>query len=248
MARLAARALPPGISMAGMRGLMKLLLVDDDPKFRRIMQSGLSECGVECAAAGDGASARERLRGDGPFDLILLDLMMPDESGWEFYDALRAGGDETPVVFLTARHAVEERVRGLRLGAEDYIMKPFEFTELLARLEVVQRRVQRETIRVGDLVLNLQRRFAVCGGVRIEMSPREFDLLLVLALARGKPLSREELLRQVWGIEFEPGSNVVAVQVSRLRRRIERGGRVLIHTVPGGGYLLAPAGAGHEGG
>lgn len=226
---------------------MKLLLVDDDPKFRRIMQSGLSECGIECAAEGDGRSARDRLRGNGPFDLILLDIMLPEESGWTFYDALRAGGDQTPVVFLTARHAVEERVRGLRLGAEDYIMKPFEFSELLARLEVVLRRVQRETIRVGDLVLDLQRRFAVRDGLRIEMSPREFDLLLVMARAQGKALSREELLREVWGIDFDPGSNVVAVQISRLRRRIEHGGRIMIHTVPGGGYLLAPTPGGRAG-
>jgi two-component system copper resistance phosphate regulon response regulator CusR len=226
---------------------LKLLLVDDDPKFRRIMQSGLSESGIECAAAGDGRSAREALRTSGPFDLILLDLMMPEESGWEFYDALRASGDATPVVFLTARHAVEERVRGLRLGAEDYIMKPFEFSELLARLEVVLRRAQRQTIRVGELLLDLQRRFAVLAGVRIEMSPREFDLLLALAKAQGQPRSREELLREVWGIDFEPGSNVVAVQVSRLRRRIEHGGRVLIHTVPGGGYALRESSPGAPG-
>jgi two-component system copper resistance phosphate regulon response regulator CusR len=224
---------------------MKLLLVDDDPKFRRILQAGFSESGIECTGAGGGDEARHELRTNGPFDLILLDLMMPQESGWTFYDALRASGDETPIVFLTARHAVEERVRGLRLGAEDYVMKPFEFSELLARIEVVVRRSQRETtLRVGDLVIDLQRRFVLRGDVRIEMSPREFDLLLVLARARGKTLSRGELLREVWGIDFEPGTNLVAVQVSRLRRRIEHGGPVLIHTVPGEGYaLLAPTGA-----
>jgi two-component system, OmpR family, copper resistance phosphate regulon response regulator CusR len=224
---------------------MKLLLVDDDPKLRSILCRGFSESGLECTEADGGSEARAALQTGGPFDLILLDLMMPEESGWTFYDTLRASGDETPVVFLTARHAVEERVRGLRLGAEDYIMKPFEFSELLARIEVVVRRAQREAIlRVGNLVIDLQRRFVLRGDLRIEMSPREFDLLLALAKARGKVLSRAELLRDVWGIDFEPGTNVVAVQVSRLRRRIERGGPVMIHTVPGEGYALsAPDGA-----
>lgn len=227
---------------------MKLLHVDADAQFRRILQCGLSESGIECWSAEDARSARERLRSSAPFDLILLDVILPDESGWNFYAGLRAGGDETPVMFLTACHTVADRVPGLRLGAEDYVIKPFEFPELLARIDVVLRHVRRETIRVGELVLDLQRRFIVRAGQRIELSPREFDLLLALARAQGRALSREELLHEVWGIDFDPGSNVVAVQVSRLRGRIEHPGRTLIHTAPGGRYLLrSPASGAAQG-
>jgi len=229
---------------------VRILLVDDDPKFRSFMQRGLEESGmsVETAESGERATRELEARGAGAFDLLLLDVMLPGSSGWDVLELLRRRGDLTPVIFLTARSAVEERVRGLRLGADDYIIKPFEFSELLARIEAVRRRnAKPATLEIGQLQLDLERRVVHCRGVRIEMSPREFDLLLALAKAQGQPRSREELLREVWGIDFEPGSNVVAVQVSRLRRRIEHGGRVLIHTVPGGGYALRESSPGAPG-
>jgi two-component system copper resistance phosphate regulon response regulator CusR len=223
----------------------RILVVDDDPKFRRFMLAGLQESGLACQAAASCREARATLAAGEPFHLILLDVMMPDESGWEFIAELRRAGDETPVIFLTARHSVDERIRGLQLGAEDYVIKPFAFSELLARIEVALRKQQRRSrITAGDLVLDLDRRAVERGGRLIEMSPREFDLLLALVRARGRVLTREHLLREVWGIDFDPGTNVVDVLVARLRKRIDAHGSSSIRTVVGEGYALAPRGDG----
>ena len=139
---------------------MKLLLVDDDPKFRTFMQKGLQESGmrIETAESGEAASRLLEERGSGAFDLLLLDVMLPQSSGWDVLERLRSRGDPTPVIFLTARSAVEERVKGLRLGADDYVIKPFEFSELLARIEAVRRRVAAPLLRAGELELDLERR------------------------------------------------------------------------------------------
>jgi DNA-binding response OmpR family regulator len=143
------------------------------------------------------------------------------------------------VIFVTARGAVEERVKGLRLGADDYVIKPFQFSELLARIEAVRRRRTAPTeLKVGPLTVDLGRHAVTCRGVRIEMSPREFELLLTLARARGRVLSRAELLRSVWGMEFDPGTNVVNVLIARLRRRLEAWMPDAIRTVVGEGYVL----------
>jgi two-component system copper resistance phosphate regulon response regulator CusR len=223
---------------------MNLLLVDDDPKFRGFMQKGLQESGMRVDTAGSGEQALELLHGrpSGSFDLLLLDVMLPKSSGWDVLEQLRQGGDPTPVIFLTARSAVEERVKGLMLGADDYVIKPFEFSELLARIEAVRRRHANSTkLLVGDLSLDLERRVVECRGLRIEMSPREFELLLTLARAKGRVLSRSELLQAVWGMEFDPGTNVVNVLIARLRRRLEAWAPNLVRTVVGEGYLLDPA-------
>ncbi len=228
---------------------VKLLLVDDDPKFRRVMQRGLIESGLACETAEDGDEACSRLRGReaGAYDLVLLDVMMPRSSGWEVLQSLRASGDQTPVIFVTARHSVEERVKGLRLGADDYIIKPFEFTELLARIEAVRRRHEAlASLVVGDLRIDLAGRFVAAGGLRIEMSPREFELLVTLARASGKVFSRAELLKQIWGMDFDPGTNVVNVLVARLRRRLEPWASGLIRTVVGEGYVLGLHGSSAE--
>ena len=220
---------------------MNLLLVDDDPKFRAFMQKGLRESGlsVEVAASGERALELVERSPAGRFDLLLLDVMLPQSSGWEVLARLRQRGDPTPVIFLTARSAVEERVKGLTLGADDYVIKPFEFSELLARIEAVRRRHARPTqLELGPLVLDIERHVVTSRGVRIEMSPREFDLLLALGRARGRVLSREELLRTVWGMDFEPGTNVVNVLVARLRRRLEPWAPELVRTVVGAGYAL----------
>ena len=222
---------------------MNLLLVDDDPKFRGYMQKGLEESGMSIETAGSGEEATSLLerRGVGAFDLLLLDVMMPGTSGWDVLERLRRRGDHTPVIFLTARSAVEERVKGLQLGADDYVIKPFEFSELLARIEAVRRRETRASIlAVGPLRLDLEHRAVECRGVRIEMSPREFELLLTLARARGRVLTRTELLKQVWSMDFDPGTNVVNVLVARLRRRLDAWAPGLIRTVVGEGYVLDP--------
>src|SRR5262245_51131429 len=225
---------------------VKLLLVDDDPKFRSTMQKGLSESGmdVETAESGEQASTLLEAHAPGAFDLLLLDVMLPESSGWDVLERMRRRGDRTPVIFVTARSAVEERVRGLRLGADDYVIKPFEFSELLARIEAVRRRLLDAAVLVidGDLRLDLERRVVDWRGMRIEMSPREFDLLLALGRARGRVLSRGELLKQVWGMDFDPGTNVVNVLVARLRRRLDPWIPGLIRTVVGEGYLLDSGG------
>jgi two-component system copper resistance phosphate regulon response regulator CusR len=220
-----------------------LLLVDDDPKFRGFMQKGLQESGMRIETAESGEQATQLLeeRGAGAFDLLLLDVMLPQSSGWDVLERLRQRGDPTPVIFLTARSAVEERVKGLRLGADDYVIKPFEFSELLARIEAVRRRhTTSPTLGVGKLRLDLEHRSVDCGGVRIDMSPREFELLLTLARADGRVLSRETLLEKVWGMQFDPGTNVVNVLVARLRRRLEPWAPDVIRTVVGEGYVLDP--------
>ena len=221
---------------------VNVLLVDDDPKFRTFMQKGLQESGLTVETAESGERAIELLeqRPARNFELLLLDVMLPKSSGWDVLERLRQRGDTTPVIFLTARSAVEERVKGLRLGADDYVIKPFEFSELLARIEAVRRRNTSLThLVVGPLALDLERRTVECRGMRIEMSPREFDLLLTLARARGRVLSRSELLHVVWGMDFEPGTNVVNVVVARLRRRLEPWAPDLVETVVGEGYRLA---------
>ena len=223
---------------------MKILIVDDDPKLRGFVAKGLAEHGIESLSAGDGGEAQRVLAAAGPVkpDLILLDVMMPGKSGLDFLEELRAGGSDIPVIFVTARRAVEGRVQGLRRGADDYILKPFEFDELIARIEaVVRRRQSIPVFEIGDLRIDVARRIVERGGERIDLSPKEFDLLRTLAEARGRVVTRTELLSVVWGINFDPETNVVDALVARLRRRLDRTGPQLIETAIGEGYRLRPA-------
>jgi two-component system copper resistance phosphate regulon response regulator CusR len=219
---------------------MRVLVVDDDPKLRDYVQEGLRSSSIECAAAESGEHALELLRGDPKsFDLILLDVMLPAKSGWELLMDLREQGRETPVIFVTARDTVEERVRGLKLGADDYVIKPFAFSELLARIEVViRRRRMLPPIEARDMRLDLAKRVAYRGEHKVDLSPREFDLLLALVRADGKTLTRSDLLRDVWGFEREPETNLVDVHIGRLRRKLDRHGPPLIDTVRGSGYRI----------
>jgi len=222
---------------------MKVLLVDDDPKFRGTIRRGLEENGIDCIEAGSVTEAQESIAAQGPLSLVLLDVMMPDGTGWEFLRGLRASGRDVPVIFLTARHEVEERVKGLELGADDYIIKPFAFSELLARMQaVLRRRDTLPSIEAGDLRLDLATRTAVRAGHHIEVSAREFEFLKALAKRPGEVLSRKELLSTVWNIDFDPGTNVVDVLVARLRRKFDWTGSPLIETVVGRGYRLAAKG------
>lgn len=226
---------------------MRLLVVDDDPKFRRFMHRGLVDCGYECMTAADAEEAERVLLGDeaAGIDLVLLDVMMPGRSGWELLDDLRQRGFSTPVIFLTARHEVEERVKGLRLGADDYILKPFEFAELLARIEVVARRTRAlPVLEAGPLKVDVAHRTVELDGLRIEVSPREFELLHALLEAEGRTLTRTELLERIWGIGFDPETNVVDVLVARVRRKLGPQWRSLVETVVGEGYRLRRDGRG----
>lgn len=218
---------------------VKALIVDDDPKFRRYVSRGLTESNIECLAASSPDEARSVLAENPSVDLILLDVMMPGASGWQFLEGLRGSGDETPVIFVTARHAVDERIKGLTLGADDYIIKPFDFKELLARIEAVMRRHPGgQTIQVEDLTIDRSAKNVTRGERAVDLSPREFDLLVALAEADGEVISRSELLSRVWGIDFDPGTNLVDVQVGRLRRKLDGTGPGLVQTVVGKGYRL----------
>lgn len=218
---------------------MRVLIIDDDAGIRRFLERVLEVHEIQSLAVADPAEAHGLLDRDS-FDAILLDISMPGESGWDFLGAIRAKGDDTPVLFLTAHQAVEERVRGLRLGADDYIVKPFEPDELIARLQaVLRRRHTMPVFQVGALRVDLVRRVVEVEGRRVEISPREFDVLAELVQARGRSLSKAELLKNVWGIDFDPGTKVVEVQVARLRRKLGAVGGGMIRTVVGEGYRLA---------
>lgn len=218
---------------------MKILVVDDDPKYRNYMQKGLTESGMVCSLAPDGETALQMLRKD-RFDLVLLDVMLPGLQGWDVMEAMRAQNIATPVIFITARDAVDERIRGLRSGGDDYIVKPFAFAELVARIHVVLRRNQTQTVRkIADLEIDLLAHKATRNGTLIDLTPTEFSLLRALADRNGEPATRTELLQSVWNIDFDPGTNVVEVQIRRLRRKIDEPfGSPLIQTVRGVGYAL----------
>lgn len=224
---------------------MRILVVDDDPDFRSYVLAGLKREGIHCEGACDGPSAKELLDRIGvePFDLILLDVRMPGQSGWDLLLEMRELGRETPVIFLTGLDAVEERVKGLRLGADDYVPKEFDFQELIARIgAVIRRRRSLAPIEYADLKLDLAKRTAWRGGQQIVLSPREFDLLRTLVSRAGHVITRTDLLREVWSLDIDPHTNVVDVHVARLRRKIDRHGVPLIQTVRGEGYRLAAPG------
>ncbi|MBL4770218.1 MAG: response regulator transcription factor [Planctomycetes bacterium] len=220
---------------------MEILIVDDDPKLRGFLRRGLEEQDYSCSEACTVAQAIEGLQGQSPPDLILLDVMLPDGEGWQVLKELRSTDSVTPVIFLTARSQVDERVRGLEMGADDYIIKPFEFRELLARIQVVmRRRPASTTFSWGVLSLdNLENRVEH-GDRRLELSPKEFALLRALMGAGGNVINKTQLLADVWGFNFDPGTNVVEVGVARLRKRLSVSGPERIETVTGEGYRMAP--------
>lgn len=220
---------------------MRVLIIDDDPGVRRYIQRVLERSEIEPVAADGPEAGRAALAEAGtPFDVMLLDISMPGQTGWDFLSELREQGDQTPVIFLTAHHTVQERVRGLRMGADDYILKPFEGAELVARIEaVVRSRESLPVLTIGELRIDLARRVVELAGSRIDVSPREFDVLGELAMARGEVLSRADLLERVWDIRFDPGTKVVEVQIARLRRKLGREEGSVIETVVGEGYRIA---------
>jgi two-component system copper resistance phosphate regulon response regulator CusR len=176
------------------------------------------------------------------YDLIILDVMLPSLDGWAVLSAVRKAGIETPVLYLTARDAVEDRVKGLELGADDYLVKPFAFSELLARVRSILRRGpsrQPDLVHVADLELDLVRHRATRAELRLELTPKEFALLSLLARRAGEVLSRTLIAEQVWDMNFDADSNVVEVHVRRLRSKVDDPfERKLIHTVRGVGYVL----------
>jgi two-component system response regulator MprA len=220
---------------------MRVLVVEDEPSLARFLLAGLEQEGYSVAAAPTAAAALARV-GAGPFDLILLDWMLPDQDGLSLCRALRSEGDRTAIVMLTARDAVTDRVMGLDSGADDYVTKPFEFEELLARIRSVLRRTgagRSPQLVVGDLLLDPAAHTVRRGGREIHLTAREFGLLECLMRHAGQTLTRRDLLRHVWGYDHDPQTNIVDVYVGYLRRKIERdAGPTLLHAVAGVGYRL----------
>ncbi len=225
---------------------LHILLVDDDPTFRALTELGLREHGFVTSSAEDGETALTTLSGptvDG-LDLVLLDIMMPKQTGWDVLKKLRNDQVDVPVIMVTARESVEERVRGLQMGADDYIIKPFAFAELLARIEaVVRRRSAVPELRLGRLNLNPVTRQVKVGPDRVEFSPKEFDVLRALLNNRDAVQSRARLLEEVWHTTEDPGTNIVEVHIGRIRKKLEAAGCHFLKTVRGKGYALVDSDA-----
>lgn len=220
--------------------MMRILIVEDEPKTGAYLKKGLEESGFSVDLAKDGAEGL-LLAQEESYDVIVLDVMLPVLDGWGVLERLRAT-HMTPVLFLTARDDVQDRVRGLELGADDYLVKPFAFIELLARIRTLARRGpprEMERIVVGDLEIDVVRRRVKRGKVRIELTPREFSLLQLLARRHGEVLTRTQIASYVWDMNFDSDTNVVEVAIRRLRAKIDEEFEVkLIHTVRGAGYVL----------
>ncbi|WP_342321043.1 heavy metal response regulator transcription factor [Kosakonia sp. BYX6] len=218
---------------------MKILVIEDEPKAREYMRSGLTESGYVVDVAADGQEGLFMAR-EYYYDLILLDVMMPQVNGWEVMGQLDKQLD-TPVIFLTAKSTVEDKIKGLELGADDYLVKPFSFAELLARIRTALRRgglaKREEQLEVGDLRMNIATRRVERAGVRLDLTNKEFNLLQLFMLNAGQVLTRTLIASRVWDMNFDSDTNVVDVAVRRLRQKVDAPfAYPLIHTVHGVGY------------
>ncbi len=226
--------------------MTRILCVEDDSTTADYIAKGLGEAGFTVDVASDGRDGLFRAS-DGSYDAIVLDRMLPGMDGLSVLAALRAGGVTTPVIMLSALASLDERVKGLHGGSDDYLGKPFAFAELLARIEALRRRAapavtgegQVTRLAYEDLEVDLLTRRVLRGGRRIDLQPREFRLLEFLLRHRDQVVTRTMLLEDVWDYHFDPGTNVIDVHVSRLRKKLDEGGaRPLLHTVRGAGYRL----------
>lgn len=221
---------------------MKILIVEDETKTGNYLKQGLSEAGFVVDLVRDGIDGLHWAKSE-DYDLIVLDVMLPGMDGWKVLQGIRQSGKDTPVLFLTARDEVKDRVKGLELGADDYLVKPFAFAELLARVRTLLRRGAKATepdaLRVADLELDLMRRRVTRAGKRIDLTAKEFGLLELLLRRRGEVLPRSLIASQVWDMNFDSDSNVIEVAVRRLRAKIDDEFEPkLIRTVRGMGYVL----------
>jgi two-component system, OmpR family, response regulator len=221
---------------------MRALLVEDDSTIAEFVTRGLREAGFGVDRAADGEAGFELARVQ-PYDVAIVDVMLPRRDGLSVIDGMRHAGIATPVLILSAKRSVDDRVRGLQAGGDDYLTKPFAFAELLARVQALVRRASRApeptTLRFDDLVLDLLSRRVTRGGAPLDLRPREFALLEYLMRNAGKVVSKTMILSHVWDYSFDPQTNIVDVLVSRLREKMDRPfGKKLLHTVRGVGYVI----------
>jgi two-component system OmpR family response regulator len=222
---------------------MQVLIVEDDAEAAANMQRGLKDAGIEARLAGDGAAGLEAVKAQRP-DVIILDRMMPVMDGVTMLQHLRGDGMDVPVLFLSALGELEDRVSGLRAGADDYLVKPYALSELVARVEALGRRKDKDAgvetvLRVGELEMNLITRQVRRQSTLIDLQPREFQLLEFLMRHAGQSVTRTMLLEKVWAYHFDPQTNVIDVHISRLRAKLDKGfDRAMLHTVRGEGYQL----------
>jgi two-component system, OmpR family, copper resistance phosphate regulon response regulator CusR len=225
---------------------VKVLVIEDEGKAASYLSKGLSEQGFVVDVSHDGQSGHD-LAAEYAYDLLIIDVLLPRRDGWSVLRELRRSGCRTPALFLTALSGVDDRVRGLRLGADDYIGKPFAFSELLARIQSILRRgpaQQAEIIRVADLEINLIRHRASRDGRPLDLTLKEFQLLSLLARHPGDVFSRVVIVDQIWGMNFDSDTNLVEVHIRRLRSKVDDPFKSkLIHTVRGLGYVLEERGA-----
>jgi two-component system, OmpR family, response regulator len=221
---------------------MRILIVEDDLEAAEAMARGLTEAGHDCTQAADGEEGLKAAR-DGEFDVMVVDRMMPKMNGVQLVESIRREGDRTPVLFLSALGEVGDRVDGLQAGADDYLVKPYAFAELSARIEALARR--RDTgsvhtlLKVGELEMDLIARTVCRQGKEIDLQPREFQLLEFMMRHAGQSVTRTMLLEKVWHYHFDPQTNVIDVHISRLRSKIDKGfDRPMLQTVRGAGYRL----------
>ncbi len=219
---------------------MRVLLVEDEAPIARVIKRGLEEAHLDVDVAVDGAAGL-KMALEAPYSAIILDIMLPKMNGWQVCEELRNRRNRVPILMLTARGALDDRVRGLDLGADDYLAKPFEFPELLARVRALMRRDKMHrtrVIRIDDLEIDTAQRRVTRGGAEIGLTPREYDLLEALAAREGQVLTREAIQERVW-MDEESYSNTVDVHVGMLRKKIDAASETkLIHTVRGVGYTL----------
>jgi len=223
---------------------MRVLVVEDDARTGEYLQKGLRESGFTVDLAHTGTDGLV-LAAEGEYDIVVLDVMLPEIDGWTVLKKLRERKD-VPVIFLTARDDVEDRVKGLELGADDYLIKPFAFAELLARIRTLLRRGparEPDSLQIADLAVDVIKRRVTRGNVRVDLTPKEFALLHVLARRQGEVLSRSFIASHVWGMNLDSDTNVVDVAIRRLRSKVDDSfEKKLIHTVRGMGYVLEDRG------